>query len=554
MGTLHEDDLSAPEPLLRVMSLHALEYCERLFYLEEVEEIRIADASVYAGRTLHQELAAEEGEERCSYLLSSERLGITGKMDALRHREGAWIPYEHKRGRPRRDARGAPEAWESDRLQVCAYGMLMEEHLGNQVPEGRIRYHAEGVTVRVPLDHAAREAVEEAIQRARGLRRLGERPPVTAHEGRCLRCSLAPVCLPEEERLAKDESWEPVRLFPPDVEGTTLHVMGYRSRVGKSGETLRIEGEEGPPRTVPVNDVHALVLHGNVQMTTQAIQHCASHGVAVHWFSAGGQYVAGLSVGAGAVQRRLRQYGALSDPGVCLTLARKTAVAKVEGQLRYLLRATRQQEEKRARILENVEVLRQSLRGMGRAEGVEVLRGLEGQAARAYFELFPVLLASSSPLFYPEGRNRRPPKDRCNALLSFGYALLYRSVMEAVLSVGLEPALGFYHTPRSSAHPLVLDLMDLFRVSVWDIPLLGSLNRGQWDPTGDFSVTKEKVWLSDSGRRKAVDVFERRLQEKWKHPVVGYSLSYRRTIELEVRLLEKEWTGSPGLYARARLR
>lgn len=554
MGSLHEDDLSAPEPLLRVMSLHALEYCERLFYLEEVEEIRIADASVYAGRTLHEELELEEGEERRSFLLSSEVLGITGRMDALRHCGGSWIPYEHKRGRPCRNALGIPEAWGSDRLQVSAYGMLLEEHLGHPVPEGRIRYHAEGVTVRVPLDGPARQAVVEAIRRARELRSRGVRPSVVEKEGRCLRCSLAPVCLPEEERLAKDETWEPVRLFPPDVEGTTVHVVGYRSRVGKSGETLRIEGEEGPPRTVPVNDVHALVLHGNVQITTQALHHCAAQGVAVHWFSTGGHYVGGLSPGAGGVQRRLRQYAALSSPGVCLTLARKTAVAKVAGQLRYLLRATRQQEERRARVLPVVEVLRDSLHGMGRAEGVETLRGFEGKAAKAYFEVFSLLLPTVDPVFFPEGRNRRPPRDRCNALLSFGYSLLYRSVMEAVLAVGLEPALGFYHTPRSTAHPLVLDVMELFRVPVWDIPLVGSLNRGQWDPDEDFVVTREKVWLSDSGRRKAIGLYEKRLQESWKHPVTRYSLSYRRTMELEVRLLEKEWSGAPGLYARARLR
>lgn len=122
------------------------------------------------------------------------------------------------------------------------------------------------------------------------------------------------------------------------------------------------------------------------------------------------------------------------------------------------------------------------------------------------------------------------------------------------MTVGLEPALGFFHTPRSTAHPLVPDLMELFRVSVWDIPLIGSLNRRQWDPEADFSVTKEKVWLSREGRKKAIRLYEKRLQECWKHPIMEYSLSYRRMIELEVRLLEKEWSGQPGLFAKTRLR
>jgi CRISPR-associated protein Cas1 len=96
--------------------------------------------------------------------------------------------------------------------------------------------------------------------------------------------------------------------------------------------------------------------------------------------------------------------------------------------------------------------------------------------------------------------------------------------------------------------------MELFRVSVWDMPLIGSVNRQQWDPEGDFVVTREAVWLSEVGRRKVIALYEQRLADRWRHPVVDYSLSYARTIELEARLLEKEWSGEQGLFARARLR
>ena len=89
---------------------------------------------------------------------------------------------------------------------------------------------------------------------------------------------------------------------------------------------------------------------------------------------------------------------------------------------------------------------------------------------------------------------------------------------------------------------------------MWDLVVVGSLNRNQWDADKDFAVTKTKVWLSDDGRKKAIALFESRLEETWKHPIVDYSLSYARTMELEVRLLEKEWTGEPGLFAQARLR
>jgi CRISPR-associated protein Cas1 len=154
----------------------------------------------------------------------------------------------------------------------------------------------------------------------------------------------------------------------------------------------------------------------------------------------------------------------------------------------------------------------------------------------------------------PEGRNRRPPRDRCNALLSYGYALLLKDVTNAILSVGLDPCLGFYHQPRSQAHPLALDLMELFRVPLVDLPVIASINRRQWDEREDFQIAGQQVWLSDAGRKKFIGIYERRKADRWKHPVIGHSLTYSRLLELEARLLEKEWMGEGGLFARMRLR
>jgi CRISPR-associated protein Cas1 len=206
-------------------------------------------------------------------------------------------------------------------------------------------------------------------------------------------------------------------------------------------------------------------------------------------------------------------------------------------------------------MLPDLVLIRSALAQIGGVADRDSLRGLEGSAAVGYFRGLAKLLVPTVPesLRYTT-RNRRPPVDRFNALLGFGYGLIHTAVMRAILASGLEPALGFFHTPRSSAYPLVLDLMELFRVPLWDMVLVGSLNRGQWDPDADFVVTKAKVWLSDVGRKKAIGLFESRLDETWKHPVLGYSLSYARALELEARLLEKEWSGEPGLFARMRLR
>ena len=540
-------------PTLRVMALHALAYCERLFYLEEVEEIRVADAAVYAGRRLHEELAADEGEI-VSLVLESEALGIRGKADCLRRRDGRLIPYEHKRGRSAKGDDG-PQAWPSDRLQVCAYTLLLEEHTGTAIEEARIRYHANNTTVRVAVDGTARADVQAAIARARELSRSVERPPVTDNDRLCLRCSLAPVCLPEEERLAKDEEWEPVRLFPQDRERQTVHVTTHGARVGKSGETLTVTDTAGQKQAFPIREVGELVIHGYAQVSTQAIHLCASQEVGVHWFTGGGRYVSGLVSGASPVQRRIRQFEALREPGLLFRLARRLVIARASSQLGFLLRASRGKDRKALGIEGAIQGLRNALRAASYAEGVDALRGHEGDAGRHYFSGFPGLLRDDlDERLRFGGRNRRPPRDPMNALLSFGYALLYRDVLQAVMSVGLEPAFGFFHRPRSAAHPLALDLMELFRVPLWDMPLVASVNRLQWDAEEDFTQAGKQVWLSDTGRKKAIEVYERRKEDRWKHPVTKYSLSYARLIELEARLLEKEWAGEPGLFARMRLR
>ena len=542
-------------PPLRVIALHDLGYCHRLFYLTDVEGIQAPNAEIYAGRELHASLAEDEDGERTQLELADPALGLVGKVDAIRRRDGALIPYEHKRGRSWRDG-NIPDAWPSDRLQVVAYAALIESATGQAINEGRIRYHADNVTVRVPFDDRARADLAAVIATARRLRETTERPPVAENERLCVRCSLAPVCLPEEVRQAEDPDHEPIRLFPPDRDGTSLHVVTPGASVGRSGDTLVVKPPDNAPVTKhPIREVDSILLHGYAQVSTQALNLCVERGVPVHWLTTSGRHTASLTATAGQVQRRVRQYRALADEPTCLRLAKALVRAKVEGQHRYLLRGSRGDGPARDEMSSDLVPLRSALASLDRAADRDSLRGFEGSAAVAYFRGLTRLLASSVPesLRYTT-RNRRPPLDRFNALLGFGYGLLHTAVMRAVLASGLEPSLGFFHTPRSAAYPLVLDLMELFRVPLWDMVLVGSLNRSQWNPEDDFIVTKAKAWLSDAGRRKAIGLFEARLDETWKHPVIGYSLSYARTLELEARLLEKEWSGEPGLFARMRLR
>lgn len=589
---------------LPVHALHALRYCERLFYLENVEQVRVADAAVFAGRRLHVELErGEDGDEWVTLKLESGRWGLVGKVDCVRRRDGSVIVYEHKRGRAARSGEGVAEAWASDRLQVVAYAVLVEEHLGREVAEGRVRYHADNVTVRVTIDDGAREELAAALVRARGLMETVERPAVVENERLCVKCSLAPVCLPEEARLAQrlgeetrggqqfsstsdvfdvgavlvparsdtdmcgqgqalplqtppiETERKTIRLFPADDHRRSLHVLTQGARVGRKGDRFEIAARDEEAQLHPVHEVGQIVLHGFAQITTQALRLCAEEEIGVHWVTGGGRYMGAWVAGAGSVQRRIRQYRALVDEDFCLRLARRLAEARARGQLSFLLRASREAGRDVGEVREAVGGIRKLLAPLARATSIDSLRGYEGSIGAHYFSALPSLVvAEAGEEMQPDGRSRRPPRDRCNALLSFGYALLLKDVMNAIIVTGLDPCLGFYHQPRSSASPLALDLMELFRVPLVDLPVMASINRRQWDKDADFQIAGEQVWLSDAGRKKFIGVYERRKQDVWKHPVIGYSLTYSRLLELEVRLLEKEWMGEGGLFARMRLR
>jgi CRISPR-associated protein Cas1 len=584
--------------LLSVQSLHAMLYCERLFYLEEIENVRIADAAVFAGRRLHVELEREDEGEWQQIELQSERLGLRGKVDCLRRRDGSVIPYEHKRGRAARakfvatvgsdgnSRRASPtnsyEAWVSDKIQVVAYAMLLEETIGQPIMEARVRYHQDNVTVRVAIDEAARVAVHHAIERARLLSSSVERPPVTTNERLCVKCSLAPACLPEESRraatLVQLESTqtgqsivapeEPItapvaeahpapvkRLFPADDKRQSVHVLTNGARVGRSGDQIQITNLDESREHHPAQQVGQIVLHGFSQITTQALRLCAEKAIGVHWLTQAGSYIGSFAAGAGGVQRRIRQYEALREEAFRLRLTRRLAEAKILSQLRFLLRASRDRDREAIGVKDSIEGIRRLMPALRRAADADEIRGVEGRAGTLYFAALPSLIDEGiDERMRPAGRSRRPPRDRFNALIGFGYAMLLKDVMAAILTVGLEPAFGFFHTPRSQAQPLALDLIELFRVAMVDLPIVASVNRRQWDADEDFCVTGQQVWLSDKGRRKLIEIYERRKADEWKHPVLGYSLSYARLIELETRLLEKEWTGEPGLFARMRLR
>ena len=188
----------------------------------------------------------------------------------------------------------------------------------------------------------------------------------------------------------------------------------------------------------------------------------------------------------------------------------------------------------------------------GRAASAETLLGLEGMAAKTYFVGFSRILKGDNS-FDLTGRNRRPPRDPVNALLSFVYGLLVKELTIAIRAVGFDPLLGFFHTPRYGRPSLALDLAEEFRPIIGDSVVMTLINNGEV-AASDFISRAGAVALTEAGRKSVIGAFERRMEHEITHPIFGYKISYRRILEVQTRLLSRtllsELSEYPGFCTR----
>jgi CRISPR-associated protein Cas1 len=266
-----------------------------------------------------------------------------------------------------------------------------------------------------------------------------------------------------------------------------------------------------------------------------------------------GGWLSGFTDGLGHnnVEIRRAQFRAADDPAVALRLARRFVRNKV-ANCRTLLR--RNHPDAPEGTLRELSALADATE---RAGGMPELLGIEGNAARLYFEGFPALIRPAGGggelAFDFATRSRRPPRDPVNALLSFAYALLGKDLAVAARAAGLDPFLGFYHQPRHGRPALALDLMEEFRPIVADSVVVSAINTGV--VTGsDFLRSSLGVSMKPEGRKRFTRAYERRMEEEVTHPVFGYRISYRRVLEVQCRLLARHLLGEIPSYPEFRTR
>lgn len=529
--------MSDEVPLIPVSRLADYVYCPRLFYLSFVEGLEGQSDELAEGALQHRSLDQPvtdqaEGENAGTPVLrtqaltlSDEALGLIARLDLLEESPGGSVtPVEFKRGVPPDPASAPPERvgpsgnWLNHEVQVCAQALLLEAH-GYVVDRGILIYRQAGERREVALTPELRELTRKAIVAARSLAAAGPVPPPLVGDPRCTRCAMAPICLPEETAAlagAPPDGGEIRRIIPARDDDAVLYVNTQGAVVGRDGDCLvaRAGGEE-LCRVPLVNLRHVCVL-GQVQVTTAALQACLRLGIPVSHFSQGGYYF-GTTHGlpAGHVALRRQQYTRLADPATALVLARQVVWAKVHNQRVLLMRNCEPLPD------EVAGKLRRLMDEIQAAGSLDELRGLEGTAAATYFAHFAGMLrADDGATFDFAGRNRRPPRDPVNAMLSLGYGILVRDMAVACWAAGLDPLFGFFHQPRFGRPALALDLMEEFRPVLVDSVVLTAINKRMVGPD-DFVRTRSACSLTREGRARFLAAYEWRKRQLVTHPVFG---------------------------------
>ncbi len=578
---LRTDGLLEAQPRMGVRNLHNFIYCPRLFYFRWVENIFQENADTVTGSDVHRnvdtpsklndpkELGLPEGSKLRSLRLESESLGLIGVVDIVEGGPDGAEVIDYKKGSARRDSEGERVAKEPDAMQVAAHAMLLREH-GVAVAHSAIYYAADKRRVPVELTDELLSKTRQAITDAKALAASGHCPPPLKNDPRCLYCSAYPICLPNEslwwarrhkvigqdpqlsfgftgssdesirdqilealdfaaESTDKEPTLQPPR--PEHNDGEVLVVQTPGTQIGQHGDQLVVSLKGTEMRKIPGQQVRAIYCYGAIQITAQAVGTCLELGIDVAYFSPAGRFLGMLGgLPASGVDARRGQYRLFELPGVRLQLAREVTRAKIHNQRVMLMR--------NGDVPDNVVHVLASFRDATEAaRDMTELLGIEGSAAAIYFEQFESMLKQREDWKFDwHGRNRRPPRDPVNALLSLGYSMLAKEITGVCYTVGLDPFLGFMHQPRYGRPALALDLMEEFRPLIADSVTISLINRGELGPE-DFMRNANGTFLTDRGRKPFWEAWFRRLDTEVSHPEFGYKMAYRRMLEVQARQL-----------------
>ncbi len=537
-GPLTAGDL--PE-LVPVRMVNEAAYCPRLFYLEWVQARFEDNADTVEGRYRHRSVDRPTGDlpspghtedlrSARSVMLSSERLGLVGKIDLLEGEGDEVVPVDYKRGR-------APEnterSWEPERVQLCAQGQILLDN-GYRCSKGAIWFAGSRERVEVQFADQLVERMMEVLDELRVIAACDAPPPPLVDSPKCPRCSLVGICLPDEHNALSARSEGPARRLIPTADAARpLYVTEPGALVRSRSGRIEITAAGERIASVRPMDVSQICVFGRVEVTTSALHDAFAREVPVVYMSSGG-WLNGIAEGLPSkhVQLRMRQSAVAGQGGG------EAPRWFVEGKIRNSRTLLRR--NGKPAPTEALDLLATAAASASAATGPASLLGIEGAAARTYFGAFTSMLREGARLpgsqFTFAGRNRRPPRDAVNCLLSFVYAMLVKDLLATCIGVGFDPYIGLYHRPRFGRPALALDLAEEFRPLIGDSTVIQLVNNGEIGAS-DFIVRGGGVALTPGGRKAVLAAYERRLEVEVTHPVFKYKVSYRRVLEVQSRLL-----------------
>lgn len=582
-------DLAVPEAEedqdnLPIRMLNEYAYCARLFHLMHVEGRWEDNEYTLEGKQAHRRVdridqllpdpeapsstkgrkngatSDDEGDTppdvSRSVSLTAPSLGITGKLDLVSTAGDEALPVETKRGRV---PNNSERSWEPERVQLMAQGLLLREN-GYRCTSGVLYFAASRTRVDIQFTDELEQRTRELIAEARRAASSNVLPPPLEDSPKCDGCSLSGICLPDETLAMRASREAPAgegddaerirRLYPPREATLPFYVQEQGAKIGKKGHKLVVSKEGEELASVRVKDMSQVVLMGGVGISTQTVHYLCDEGVPIVYVSRG-HWFYGITHGTGLrnAYDRAAQFQAAADEQRSLEFAREVVLGKGANQRTILGRNIS------PRPIATLKEMSMLLRKASTARTVEELLGLEGGIAARYFARFSNLLKPRDfdATWDFNSRNRRPPKDPVNALLSFGYALLTKDCTVALLAEGLDPWWGLYHRPRHGRPALALDLMEEFRPLVVDSAVLTAVNTGMVTRSS-FQQTAVGCMLTARGRKDFIRAYEARLDQLVTHPLFDYRCSWRSVIRVQARLISRWLRGDVPSYQPVRTR
>ena len=484
----------------------------------------------------------EEKIHASSIMLSDAKLGIVGKIDRLELEGQIATPVEYKRGKtPSLE----PKWYDSNAIQVCAQGLLLKS-AGYECNEGIIYYAESKERVTVKFTDQVIAMTLQTIHDVRQMMKNGTIPPPLVDSPKCPKCSLVGICLPDETTLlGNNDKLKPdqVRImYPIRDDARPVYVQEQGARITKSGETIIIKTVDGREVKRRLIDVSEVTVFGNVQITTQAVKEMCIRNIPICYLTYGGRFV-GATMGNSHknIELRVCQHQKYHETNASIGIAREIVYAKIKNCSTLLKRNHKKSPDQALAELDRIAKRAKNIKAY------DSLLGLEGLAAKTYFSEFSGMLKNETTFDFT-GRNRRPPKDPVNAMLSLLYVTLTKEATTTAFKVGLDPFLGYLHKPKYGKPALALDMIEEFRPIIADSICITLINTGQITKS-DFEITKFGTTMNSNGRKTLLKSYGVRMDSTITHPLLGYTASYRRILEVQMRLLARHLLGEIPMYS-----